>query len=248
MKNILIFGGTTEGRILAEQAVKKNIRLTISVATDYGKELLPESENIAILKGRMKEDDIFNYIISNDIEIVIDATHPFATEATANISNAVKRTEAVLYRVVREKNISEEYSDLLYFDKMDDIVEYLNSHKGNVFFTTGSKELKYVERVCDYKSRVVIRILDVEKIVSKCISIGILKNRIIAKRGPFSYEENIRDFSRIDCKFLVTKESGNTGGYIQKIDAAMDLNMKVLVLKRPIEDGYLVDDIINMIL
>ena len=62
---------------------------------------------------------------------------------------------------------------------------------------------------------------------------GISPKNIIAMQGPFSLSLNkamLADF-RIDC--LVTKSSGKEGGYSEKIDAAKDAGIPVVVIKRP---------------
>ena len=41
MKKLLIFAGTTEGRLLAQAMAEKGFLVTASVATDYGREVLP---------------------------------------------------------------------------------------------------------------------------------------------------------------------------------------------------------------
>lgn len=56
MCRLLIFGGTSEGRELAEFCADNKIDAYISVTTDYGAELLPESDNIKILTGRLDSE------------------------------------------------------------------------------------------------------------------------------------------------------------------------------------------------
>ena len=73
---ILIFAGTTEGRILAGYASAHSVRCFVSVATDYGKSLIGHLENITLLTGRMDEEEMERFIEENDIRLVIDATHP----------------------------------------------------------------------------------------------------------------------------------------------------------------------------
>ena len=85
---VLIFAGTTEGRILAEYASAHSIRCFVSVATDYGKSLLEKLDNITVLTGRMDEKAMEHFIEEKDIRLVIDATHPFAREVTENIKEA----------------------------------------------------------------------------------------------------------------------------------------------------------------
>ena len=97
---ILIFAGTTEGRMLAEyvsginqknkgctgNAVEHPVRCFVCTATGYGKRILDNLPGVAICAGRMDSAGIQHFIEKNNIDLVIDATHPFAGEVTANIS------------------------------------------------------------------------------------------------------------------------------------------------------------------
>lgn len=99
---ILIFAGTTEGRMLAEyvsginqknkgctgNAVEHPVRCFVCTATGYGKRILDNLPGVAICAGRMDSAGIQHFIEKNNIDLVIDATHPFAGEVTANIKSA----------------------------------------------------------------------------------------------------------------------------------------------------------------
>ena len=78
MCKILIFGGTTEGRELADFCGKNKIGAYISVTTDYGAQLIPKSEHITVLTGKTDGGQILDFIKNNGIKLVVDATHPYA--------------------------------------------------------------------------------------------------------------------------------------------------------------------------
>lgn len=112
MKNIVIFSGTTEGRTLSELLCENGIPHLISVATEYGKQLCPEHMLARVVQGRMNAEEMAAFLIKEQINLVIDATHPYAVEVTENIRQAVhersKQGQAVKYlRYVRETNVDE---------------------------------------------------------------------------------------------------------------------------------------------
>ncbi len=76
MCELLIFGGTTEGRLLAEYCEKSGIAADVSVATEYGAELLPEGVNV--LCGRLDNSQMTAFMKKKRCAMVIDATHPYA--------------------------------------------------------------------------------------------------------------------------------------------------------------------------
>lgn len=88
MCEIFIFGGTTEGRVIAEWCVNHRIKAFVSVATDYGSKLLPKSEYLEVLENRLDSEQMMRIFREKEISIVIDATHPYAVEVSKNISEA----------------------------------------------------------------------------------------------------------------------------------------------------------------
>ena len=104
MSEVLIFGGTTEGRLLAEFCAAKGIRAAVSVTTDYGAELLPRSDFIRELVGNLDSTQMSFLLKTDDFSIVIDATHPFAQKVSANLKtacDAVSYTHLTLPTILR---------------------------------------------------------------------------------------------------------------------------------------------------
>ena len=58
MTDIIIFGGTSEGRRLAEFCAARKIRAAVSVATGYGESLLKETPWLGIHTGRMDREQM----------------------------------------------------------------------------------------------------------------------------------------------------------------------------------------------
>lgn len=231
MCRLLIFGGTTEGRKLAELCAVNRIPVIVSVATDYGASMLKELCCLKIRTGRMDRGEMADFIRKNAIELVIDATHPFAVEATENISGACKVTGVRRLRVLREEIGGEG----LYFDSAASAAEYLNTTAGTALITTGSKELSAFCAVENFRERCAVRVLPVA--VEECIRLGFEPERIIAAQGPFSEEENIKHLRRYGASYLVTKDSGSAGGFGEKLTAAKKCGAVPLIIRRPSEEG-----------
>jgi len=88
MKRILIFSGTTEGRRITEFLDGRNVKVYVSAATEYGKECTGEHENAEVFFGRMDQKQMAEMIKEKQIDLVIDATHPFAQLVTGEIRGA----------------------------------------------------------------------------------------------------------------------------------------------------------------
>lgn len=244
-KKILLFAGTTEGRLLFEDINQKGIPIDVCVATEYGKEIIQgNSENI--FAKRLNLDEMKTLIKNNSYTLVIDATHPYATVVTQNIKTACNTLNVQYLRLLREES---NYSDVIYCENVKEAVEFLSKNNGNVLSTIGSKELHYLTELKDYEKRVFARILPLPNAVNACVDLGFKGSNLICMQGPFSYELNLAMLKQYHCKYLLTKNSGHVGGFDQKIKAAHDANAKVILIGRPTkEEGLSLEQVKNLVL
>lgn len=237
--NILIFSGTTEGRKISEYLSSREIAHTVSVATESGKLVMEDNPYGKILVGRMDQSQMEEFIGGTKEPLVIDATHPYAKEATENIRNACEKTGARYIRLLRkecERNLTDEDFLVHEYDNVKQCAFALNEEAGNVLLTTGSKELgSFMEGIKD-KSRFFVRVLPSIDALNLCKEAGIEEKNIIAMYGPHSAEMNRAIIKQYGIKHLVTKESGQAGGYDEKIDAAMDEDCQIHIIGRPIKE------------
>ena len=112
-------------------------------------------------------------------------------------------------------------------------MEQLAGIEGNILLTTGSKELAVYCSKKELKDRLFVRVLPGEESLAICKEQGLTGKQIIAMQGPFSEELNRAILNQFKIRCLVTKESGKTGGYPEKLKAAADLSIPVIVLKNP---------------
>lgn len=59
---IWIIGGTTEGRCLAKALKGYGVRLYVSVATEYGKALMQQQDNLTIMQGRLQKEEMEDFL------------------------------------------------------------------------------------------------------------------------------------------------------------------------------------------
>lgn len=256
MCRILIFGGTTEGRLLAEYCHQQEIEAYVSVVSGYGADLLPESEYLHVLSGRMAREAMEGFMKRASIRAVFDATHPYAAEATRNIKEACGRAGVSYLRVTRESAAAENpggdsgkgpaaafASQVVYVHSVEEAVCYLKDREGDILVTTGSKELAAYTALPGYEERLYVRVLPSCAAISACEDIGIRGKRIIAMQGPFSEEMNRAMMRQLGVRYLVTKEAGAAGGFLEKLSAAEALSVTAVVIGRPLEerDGITLD-------
>lgn len=235
MKEILIFAGTTEGRELSEYLAAAGIVHTLCVATEYGKIVLKEHPCVKVHKGRMDREEMEIYIKNGNFGAVVDATHPYAEVVTQNIRRAMQDMDIPYLRLKRESNVTSSYEKIQYFKDSVSCARVLEKTDGNILLTTGSKELSVFVKFIDKKERLYARVLPGIESLQLCMDCGIAGRQILALQGPFSTQMNEAMLRQYQIKWLVTKASGNAGGYQEKLDAAQNLDIPVFVIGCPAE-------------
>ena len=259
LRKVILFAGTTEGRQIGEALVEHG-NVEIHVATEYGKNLLPESkENYQVFEGRLDKNAMMEIMKSEKDSqnstnpIVVDATHPYAVEVTKNIKAAAKETGSQYYRVLRGEDEEIDWKrtfkdQIIYAESLAEAAKILGELGERALITTGSKELFPFTQVEGYKELFTVRILPLEGAFKAAIDAGFEGRNLIAMQGPFSVKMNRALIDQSEAKVLVTKESGKQGGFVEKLMAARDENIKVIVIKRPNqEQGYGVSEILHLL-
>lgn len=108
-------------------------------------------------------------------------------------------------------------------------------HRPNILITTGSKELAPYTRIPDFAARCYVRALPMMEALEKCQALGFRREHLILMQGPFSEEMNVAQLRYADAGYLVTKASGETGGFPEKCEAALALGVEVVCIGRPKE-------------
>lgn len=233
MSRILIFAGTTEGRTLSEWLASHGALCTVCVATEYGSLLMSPNKNIEVIQGRMNHEQMATLFANGDYSCVVDATHPFAQIVSNEIKLACNTSSLPYLRLSRNTENSDLNSKIVYFDSVEDAGSWLDSKHGNIFVTTGCKEIqKICERIQD-KERLYARVLPSVESIQACNKSGITGKHLIAMQGPFSKEINKILMQEIHAVYMLTKETGAAGGYEEKIVAAEECNCTAVVIRNP---------------
>lgn len=223
---VLLFGGTGDGRALAEWMLARGLDATVCVATEYGETLLPEGMKVHV--GRLDADGMAA-LMADGYTLVIDATHPYAVEVTENIRVASERTGLPYLRLLRQSD----GEDLCHkAENMAVAAEMLERLPGNVLLTTGSKELDHFARP-GLRERCFPRVLPMADSLERCLALGFPPKNIICMQGPFTREMNVATLHQFHIDTLVTKDTGGYGGFRAKAEAAKEAGCALLVVERP---------------
>lgn len=234
MSKICIFGGTTEGRKLAEFLSGQPCDVTVCVTTDYGQTLLPEGEHVSVSAKRLPVGEIVSLLTEHRFDLVIDATHPYAQSITKSIARACRETETLRWRLLRgASGVSPEHT---YVETVSDAAAFLSETEGNILLTTGSKELAGFSQLPGFSERVWARVLPLQSSLDACAQAGLPASHIFAMQGPFSEAMNAAMLRTIGAQYLVTKDGGAPGGFEEKESAAKSAGARLVVIGRPPEE------------
>ncbi len=250
---VLVFGGTTEGRILSDYLRDYCIPHEVSVATEYGRDILAEKGEDKLLVGRKDRGEIEKVIKDGSFTIVVDATHPFATVVSEEIKGACDSAKVRYLRLKRDtgKELTGR-DDIIYADTLKEAVSALAAISGNILLLTGSKDLQDISDSFHDVSRLYARVLPNEESIGKCVKAGLSGKQIIAMQGPFSRQMNVATIKEINASAIFTKESGRTGGLSEKLEAALECGIKAVVLKNPENksensEGYSLEEVLQLL-
>lgn len=221
-RRLLILGGTAEAVALAARAADlPNLAVVSSLA---GRTRAPRRPQGALRVGGFGgADGLGRYLEDEGVDVVVDATHPFAAEITANAIEACAgagRPLLVLHRPEWRSMPGDRWIEV------DGVTAAVAAEHGDrVFVTVGRGELDAFANRPDLW--LLVRIME-----SEGAPIDIASGEVIVSRGPFTTEEEIRVMTehRIDC--LVTKNAGGDATYA-KIVAARALGLPVVMVRRP---------------
>ena len=233
---MLIFGGTTEGRRLARALSAMGHQVWVSVATPLGAEELAGLEDVSVLVGRRSGGEM-DALLSRGFHRCVDATHPYAVQATREIGAACARAGVPLRRLLRPEGGEEG----LRVDSPEEAARLLAGREGNILLATGAKELPAFAAL--EPARLFPRVLPSEESVAACRRAGIPSRNIIALYGPFTQRLNEALMEQYHIRFLVTKDGGEAGGFREKAAAALAAGVELVVIRRPRDRGEGLEDI-----
>ncbi len=232
---LLVFGGTVEGRQLVEWLDGRGCDVVACVATDYGAALLPQGGHVTCLQGPLSHEEKLELVAAHRFRCIVDATHPYAQHITQSVAELGAECGLDVLRIARESQDEGPWEGVSSAQEAAQLVAHA---QGNVLLTTGSKDLEtYVAALLDAAERLYVRVLPLAEAVQHAHDLGIPTSHIVAMQGPFTTELNAALLRQLDISCMVTKQSGPSGGFGEKVQAAHDCGVRLVVVRRPQEQG-----------
>lgn len=236
---LVIFSGTTEGREFSRAAAALGAAVTVCVATDLGAEEQGSAPGVTVHAGRLDADEMAALL--RDAALCVDATHPYATEATHNIRAAAGMAGVEYHRLLRRA--SELPAGSVVLPGAGEAAAYLADKAGRILLTTGAKELPAFAALDP--ARLYPRVLPTLAGITACEAAGVPHRNIIAMQGPFTLGLNVALMQQFEIDYLVTKDGGAQGGFAEKAEAAAQCGAQLIVLRRPNEQGETTETILQ---
>lgn len=225
--SILIFGGTTEGRLavdVCEQAGKPFYYSTKSKLQDV------EMHNGVRLTGAMTSKDIKSFCNKYNIKCIVDAAHPFAEVLHSEILKSGKP-------VIRlQRKYSEHKQGVVYCKDYEDAISKMST--ADIHCLLALSGANTISKLSDYwqHHKTIFRVLERKESIDIVLrNMFPLSNTIFYPNDNSipSKEDEKTLMQSLGCDAIITKESGESGGFEEKVNAALELGMKVFVVKAP---------------
>lgn len=231
---ILLLGGTAETASLASALAEAGFRVLVSTATDVPLDI-GSHPNISRRSGKLATAEMKQLVGERGVAAMVDAAHPYAAQVRKTAREVASELDLPYFRWRRAPALHE-----------SDFVSQEPDHKRAakaafafgepVLLTTGSGNLEpYVNEARKTNVRLVARVLSNPASIEACRVAGLSEDNVVSGRGPFSVEDNLYLIKRFNIGVIVTKDSGQPGGALEKIEAARLAGCRVVVVQRPEE-------------
>jgi len=228
-KRLLILGGTTEARKLAERlAPRADITVTLSLA---GRTALPVPHAVPVRAGGFGgAAGLADYLTANGIDGLVDATHPYASVISANAVEAARKTGMAFVALRRPPWIEVAGDRWTEVNDTAAAADAIGAKSRTVFVALGRNDLAPFAAAPQH----VYLFRSVDPIDPP---LPLPQASYITARGPFSEADDraVMQSHGIEC--VIAKNSGGEAAY-GKIAAARSLGIEVILMRRPIASAW----------
>ena len=213
---ILVFGGTTEGRKAVEVLEEGGSLYFYSTKTGEQDITLHHGQRI---DGALDAEAMRTFCGEHDIRLIVDAAHPFASQLHQTIAQV---SESLNIPTIRYERIyPDRDSEITWIDDYSQIPRDIHS----LLATTGVQSISKLKPLEAEGIRIYYRILQRESSIALALKQG-------ASTEQLCYYEDPQDIP-VEAEAILLKESGLSGGFPEKVEAAKAKGMRIIALKRP---------------
>ncbi|HEY6927425.1 MAG TPA: precorrin-6A reductase, partial [Steroidobacteraceae bacterium] len=232
-EGVWVFSGTSDGNALARELARNYRPIVVSTASEYGGDIVRERcPGVTVWAGRRGVEARRRALRGSGARAIVDATHPYAQVMSEQLIGLAEEL-AIPYLRYERPGVTDE-QNVLWCESVGHAAERAIAVGKRIFLATGSKDLAAFLQAPGASAREwFVRVTPEPALIRRAIELGIPRDRILAMQGPFSegFNHALWRDQHIDC--VVTKDSGEAGGFSAKAHAAAALGIPLLVIRRP---------------
>ena len=210
---ILVFGGTTEGRLAAQ--VLEEAGNVYYYSTKRGEQQLTLHHGMHV-DGAMDEETMTAFVNEHGIRLIVDAAHPFASQLHQTIASVASKLTIPVIRY--ERIYPPRDPDIIWIDEYGQVPTDIHT----LLATTGVQSISRLKWLEAKGVKVIYRILNRESSI------------LLAHQQGISDEQLCYYPETPEADAMLMKESGLSGGFAEKVEEARQHSMKIIVIKRPL--------------
>jgi precorrin-6A/cobalt-precorrin-6A reductase len=221
--HVLILGGTTEARELAQALRGRDLTITMSLA---GRTAAPAAQPVPVRRGGFGGvEGLAEFLRAHHVDLLLDATHPYAETISMNAMQAAQSTNTPILTVRRPEWSAVPGDVWIDVANAEVAARALGNSPRRVFLGVGRQELGPFNTMPQHFY--VVRSVDpVDP------PLDVPRAYYILARGPFTEDEDRAVFESFSIDAVIAKNSGGDATY-SKIAAARALGIPVFMFKRP---------------
>ena len=221
---ILVFGGTTEGRMAAKVLEESGATYCYSTRSDTQDIQLVHGQHVT---GAMEVPEMVAFCQEHGIRLIVDAAHPFAVNLHRNVADLAGQIGVPIIRYDRIYPPHDE--GLIWCKDYDDAIRQLNEHGiTRLLALTGVNTISRL-RAYWQEHECWFRILNRDESLAEAQKAGFPTDHLVY----YEKDDTASLIERLCPQAIITKESGMSGGFDEKVHAARQAGIEVFVVNRP---------------
>ncbi|MGI0481078.1 cobalt-precorrin-6A reductase [Geminocystis sp. CENA526] len=243
---IWLIGGTSESVSIVQLLTQHHIDFIITVTTSSAVQLYRSNPECKIIVGKLSASEIASFIRQQDINLIIDSSHPFAVNISQTVINLSQELKIPYLRYERP-NLNPSPS-ISYVSSLESLTTENSPLYGKrVLLTIGAKFLHLFSNY-HHLATLYARILPYPESINLAYEANFQCDRIIALRPPITAELEKALWQMWNIDIVVTKAGGKAGGEDIKQQISQELNIPLIIIERPKLSYPLITDNVEKIL
>lgn len=231
MTRLLVVAGTADAvSFIAAQPPQTEILAT--TFSQLGADCIEPRPGLRLVSGALDAAGFQQLLADWPADFLVDLSHPFAVEVSRNAKTAAEACGVAYLRYERQ-SAADMTADIRRFPDFAAAAEACREIDGNILLTIGSKNLHYFSGLPDFHQRFYLRVLAESRILQELEAMRIDPGHIFAMKGVASAELNVALARQCQAAAIVSKDSGLAGGLREKMQAAAELQIPLLLIDRP---------------